>query len=338
MDLENMAPQKSKNILLTGAGFTKNFGGFVATEIWEKVFNCSEVQDSPVLIDILRNDFDYESVYHKIFDGDYSNEIKDAINSAMLLAYRKLDKIGQDYIPATDKSRSHILSGATKIVDLLSQNNQKTFFFTLNQDLFIERLISGIRLPISTPMMERFFIPNSIESKQPLDNNNFKVVPNKEKIDSEKGKILQKNELHYIKLHGSFGWKSSDGSSKMVIGRNKEKQITNEPLLLWYFNVFEQVLFQREIKLLIIGYGFRDIHINEIIAEAIEKHGLKLYIISPTAPNTFKEGLIKADPDNGQIIFQGLSGYISANFQDLFPSNGNETDGWRELKEIFFTG
>ena len=238
----------------------------------------------------------------------------------------------------TDKSRSHILSGATEIVDLLSQNNQKTFFFTLNQDLFIERLISGIRLPISTPMMERFFIPNSIESKQPLDNNNFKVVPNKEKIDFEKGKILQKNELHYIKLHGSFGWKSSDGSSKMVIGRNKEKQIANEPLLLWYFNVFEQVLFQRGRKLLIIGYGFRDIHINEIIAEAIEKHGLKLYIISPTAPNTFKERLIKADSDNGQMIFQGLSGYISANFQDLFPSNGNETDGWRELKEIFFTG
>ena len=79
-----MAPQISKNILLTGAGFTKNFGGFVATEMWEKVFNCSEVQDSPVLIDILRNDFDYESVYHKIFDGDYSNEIKDAINSALL--------------------------------------------------------------------------------------------------------------------------------------------------------------------------------------------------------------------------------------------------------------
>ena len=51
-----MAPQISKNILLTGAGFTKNFGGFVATEMWEKIFNCSEVQDSPVLIDILRND------------------------------------------------------------------------------------------------------------------------------------------------------------------------------------------------------------------------------------------------------------------------------------------
>ncbi|MBU0967893.1 MAG: SIR2 family protein [Proteobacteria bacterium] len=333
-----MAPGISNNILLTGAGFTKNFGGFLATEMWEKIFNCSEVQKSPDLVDILRNDFDYESVYHKIFAGDYSNDVKDAINSAMLQAYRKLDKIGQDYISTTDESKLNILNGAKKIIDLLSQNNQKTFFFTLNQDLFIERLISGITPPIITPMMERFFPPNSNESKQPLDNNNFKIVPTKAKIDSNKEKIFNITNTYYIKLHGSFGWKSSDGSSKMVIGRNKITQIANEPLLLWYFDVFKEELFRARRKLLVIGYGFRDIHINEIIAKAIKSHGLKLYIVSPTAPNTFKERLIKADSDNGQKIFQGLTGYISANFHELFPSNSNETDEWRELKEIFFTG
>jgi len=33
-----------KTILLTGAGFTKNFGGFIASEMWAKIFNCRELQ------------------------------------------------------------------------------------------------------------------------------------------------------------------------------------------------------------------------------------------------------------------------------------------------------
>ena len=33
------------SILMTGAGFTKNFGGFLANEMWAKIFNCHEVQE-----------------------------------------------------------------------------------------------------------------------------------------------------------------------------------------------------------------------------------------------------------------------------------------------------
>jgi hypothetical protein len=31
--------QSSENILLTGAGFTKNFGGLLASEMWAEIFN-----------------------------------------------------------------------------------------------------------------------------------------------------------------------------------------------------------------------------------------------------------------------------------------------------------
>ncbi len=333
-----MSAQVSNTILLTGAGFTKNFGGFVSTEMWEKIFNCREVQGEPILKNILCNDFDYESVYHKVIDGDYSIGVKAAINSAILKAYRKLDDIGQNYIPATDGSRSSILHGARKIIDGMASINQINFLFTLNQDLFVERLISGTRIPITTPRMSRFFIPNSIDSQLPVNDTDFKTVPNQKELGTNKdATMLSKNELHYIKLHGSFGWKSSDGSNNLVIGKNKKTKIANEPLLLWYSDLFKQVLSQKERKLLVIGYGFRDTHINEPIAKAIEKHGLKLYIISPTATKVFKDELIKADSAYGQGIFDGLSGYISASsFKDLFPPNGNDTDGWKELQKIFF--
>ena len=320
---------------MTAAGYTRNFGGFLAEDMWEKIFN--EVKDSPALKSILSNDFDYESVYHKVHDGDYSGDEKKAINTAILKAYKKLDDIAQNYIPATNASKAEVLYGAKKIIDRLASEERINFFFTLNQDLFVERLISGTNMPITTPNMPRFFIPNSIDSQLPINDADFKTVPTQDELVTTKhATTLPPNEFHYIKLHGSFGWKSSDGSNKLVIGRNKERQIADEPLLLWYSDLFKQVLFQGERKLLIIGYGFRDDHINEPIAEAIERRGLKLYIISPTAPSVFKDELIKADHVYGNQIFEGLTGYIRASFKDLFPPDGNDTDAWRELEEIFF--
>lgn len=329
--------QISKTILLTGAGFTKNFGGFLANDMWTKLFNCCEVQKEPVLRNILLNDFDYESIYHKIFDGDYSAGQKETINTAIFEAYRKLDNIGQNYIPATDNSKSNILFGTKQIIDRLAAKGQINFFFTLNQDLFVERLISGTNIPITTPNMPRFFIPNSIDSRRSINDADFKTVPTQDKLDSTKhATTLSPTEFHYVKLHGSFGWKASDGSNKLVIGRNKDNQIANEPLLSWYFDLFKQVLFQQEMELLLIGYGFRDDHINEVIAEAIEQHGLKLYILSPTDPSKFKNELSKTDQVHGDQIFLGLSGYFQVNFADLFPPDGNDTDSWRELQDSFF--
>ena len=322
---------------MTGAGYTRNFGGFLAEDMWEKIFN--EVTDSPTLKSILSsNDFDYELAYHRVHDGDYSNEEKKAINTAILKAYKKLDDIGQKYIPAANASKAKVLSGAKKIIDQLASWDEMNFFFTLNQDLFVERLISDTCKPITTPYMQRFFLPTSIDSKLPIKDADFKTVPTQDKLDNMKHATpLSHKELHYIKLHGSFGWKASDGSDKLVIGRNKENQIANEPLLSWYFfDLFKKVLFQRERKLLIIGYGFRDDHINKVIAEAIERHALKLYIISPTTSSVFKDELIKADQVYGSKIFEGRTGYIRASFETLFPSDGNDTDEWRELKEIFF--
>ena len=47
---------KSKElILLTGAGFTKNFGGFLANEMWSKIHNHPMVQSKPKLKQLLMN-------------------------------------------------------------------------------------------------------------------------------------------------------------------------------------------------------------------------------------------------------------------------------------------
>lgn len=331
-----MEKQIAKTVLLTGAGFTKNFGGFLSNEMWAKIFNCREVQNKPTLKNILLNDFDYESVYHKVYDGDYTDE-KEAINTAIFEAYSKLDVIAQNYIPATDASKSEILHGARKIIDRFTwENSQIDFFFTLNQDLFIERLISDTKKRISNPGISRRIVnPLFINARLPLKSDDFIKVPTKDELDTTRhATTLSHIELNYIKLHGSFGWENSGISNKMIIGRNKEKKIANEPILFWYFELFKQVLFYGERKLLIIGYGFRDSHINEVILEAIARYGLKLYILSPADPAAFKNEL--SNVAQGGQIFQGLSGYFQASFVVLFPPDGSNTHAWTELQESFF--
>ena len=75
----------------------------------------------------------------------------------------------------------------------------------------------------------------------------------------------------------------------MVIGRNKAEDINREPLLRWYFSLFEEVIYEGNKKMLIIGYGFRDEHVSNILLKGVQEHGLSLYVINPSDPEKFKD-------------------------------------------------
>ena len=68
----------NKFVLLTSAGFTYHFGGFLAKEMWALIFNNPDIGEHPQLKELLRNDFDYESIYYKVIEG---NGFKDAEKS-----------------------------------------------------------------------------------------------------------------------------------------------------------------------------------------------------------------------------------------------------------------
>jgi SIR2-like domain len=79
----------------------------------------------------------------------------------------------------------------------------------------------------------------------------------------------------------------------MVIGTNKGRLLESEPLLNWYLQLFEEAL-QRAQALLVIGYSFRDPHINHGIVEAAKSNGLRLYVMSPQTPEDFRVNLLRA--------------------------------------------
>lgn len=51
--------------ILTGAGFTHNFGGPLAAEVSALILNAIDGAKEPALKDLLRRNFDFETVHHQ---------------------------------------------------------------------------------------------------------------------------------------------------------------------------------------------------------------------------------------------------------------------------------
>jgi hypothetical protein len=134
--------------------------------------------------------------------------------------------------------------------------------------------------------------------------------------------------LTYVKLHGSFNWRRHDGSRALVIGANKEQFLSAEPLLKWYQDIFRRVLNEPERHLLVIGYSFRDTHINEMILSAVSAAGLKLYVMSPQTPETFRDNICETRryrsrnqigyEGQGDDIWKALYGYYCGSVESYY--------------------
>ena len=112
-----------------------------------------------------------------------------------------------------------------------------------------------------------------------------------------------------------------------MIGNTKTKIIQREPLLRSYLSLFDEVLKTPSRNLVVTGYGFRDPHINDVIADAIRNSGLRLYVICPMQPGEFNDMLTSAAGPfcpKGHQIWNGLCGYYPASVRDLFHHQTGE--------------
>jgi hypothetical protein len=74
----------------------------------------------------------------------------------------------------------------------------------------------------------------------------------------------------YYKLHGSSNWRSADNSALLILGGDKGKDIQKVQLLSWYQMEFAR-LTQTDARVMVIGYGFGDPHINDMLISASTK-------------------------------------------------------------------
>ena len=224
--------QPKNLMLLTGAGFTHNFGGFLAREMWSKIFNNPIVQNNSEARKILLNDFDFESVYAEKMQ--HGHDVIEIIRQAVEKAYKDLDDVMKGYLNHYGRGTSIELDthGVGKLISYMSERgSDKGWFFTLNQDLFMERFKS-------------FRSPGALFPQHSVDNSEgggvkIKTLPKESEMHNVKNTLCNGS---YIKLHGSYGWISSDGTTQMVIGKNKADSIQKKPLLKWYFEVFANLI------------------------------------------------------------------------------------------------
>jgi hypothetical protein len=323
----------TEKILLTGAGFTHNFGAPLAKGMWYLIFNHKHVQAEPRIKNLLLKNIDFESAYYSIIEGNYNENEKNAIKVAVSTAYEKLDSIVRDWIFRPDNPYPVNIYKVQKLIDLFSRVNKKGFFFTVNQDLFIERHYYNGQRPLIPGIQHRQEWFSSVFNR-PVNRKNYSQLPTKDYIEANGDKILSSSKFLYLKLHGSQNWMSPRAEQHMVIGRSKAKQLRKEPLLLWYFDIFKNVVLQQNQSLLVIGYGFRDSHINRVISESVEEYGLEIYIISPQPIEDFKKDMSKSK--YRRQILNGLSGYYPYTFLQLFPSDQSDTQFYQDLREQFF--
>jgi hypothetical protein len=102
----------------------------------------------------------------------------------------------------------------------------------------------------------------------------------------------------FVKLHGSHNWVTGDGEQLLVLGADKAKTIASNAVLRWYFELFERDL-SEPVKLMIIGYGFRDRHVNEALLRSARANHLKLFVIDPLDARALDQN----NPTRGKPIY-----------------------------------
>ncbi len=303
----------SKYALLTGAGFTKDFGGFLANEMHEKILNHRRINEIPNVRTLLLDDFDYESVYSTVMNEEtYSAEERRLLGEIMTDVQVWLDEATRDFCNNDRESRGVNWGGVHAILHVCNAvTGKRGYHFTTNQDIFLERQ-TGRRSD---------FVPlfggnqNGIGPRRPLESSHYIQLPNEEQIEKIKTQVSSWGDLQYIKLHGSLGWLSAKGGSTMVIGKAKLVDIEKEPVLkVYYHEVFKPVLHQGSCHLMVVGYSFGDSHINDVIVQGIREHGLKLFVMTPSGPKSLKEKLDRVDPALWKVCQ-----YFTGTIKGMFP-------------------
>ena len=312
--------------------------------IWDRIFNDPGVRQHRRVVEVLgRLQPDFETAFADILDGDYSEDEQGALRESVRRIFNTMDGslrnlFRWDVVPS--------LGGTTDLIRLSSGNSSECgFFFTLNQDLFVERWIMDKTEPDRGGQLRHLGIGGSPGmGRRALGIDDVRRIP----VSGDLPGIVTSEEKNqhfaYVKLHGSTGWVDSIGQGAMVIGGGKERQIRSEPLLNWYFDLFRQVMLERPHRLLVIGYGFRDRHVNQVLAHAIRDPGLDIAALSPQPWCKFKASLDSSDgsSDSDSVLairdcfLSPNSRYFQRGLVDVLPpesqSLGAKTEDWLEIR------
>ena len=305
-------------VLLLGAGFSRNWGGWLASEAFEYLLGCPEVLADPELRDLLwraQPNGGFEAALAEVqqaFIRDHQ------ANTGRLLALqaavaRMFEDMNRGYGEQRFEFQQH---QAALLRTMLVKFDA---IFTLNQDLLLEQHYLNENISLSDRRWDGWVIPGTRLDglgRVPLAPENF---------------TLHDRLQPYFKLHGSCDWRDPVRGSLMIMGGRKAQEIQFHQLLVWYFEQLERYLAAPNSKLVVIGYSFRDDHVNAYIQRAVEEFGLKLFVVDPTGSDIARNlrhlprGAVGEQPHAMEAVLQrSLQGASRRSLREIF--GGDEAE------------
>jgi hypothetical protein len=316
--------------LLIGAGFSRNWDGWVASEAFEYLLGCPEIRADARLRDLLWSHQEkggFEDALAELQSGN-TTWAHSGWNESQLVAFqnavgRMFDAMNGAFLELKD------LEFQRQVPERMVQSFLMRFdgIFSLNQDLLLEHFYFGsniVRGAVRPHIPGMRFTPHP----EPIYSESFSRGALSPAPESEFR--MQADSQPLIKLHGSSNWFSADGRRLLIIGGGKQEAIGRNPILKWYAKMFEVSLLQPNCKLMVIGYGFRDTHMNEAIERSVTA-GLKLFVIDPLGAElgiklneTRQRGQIPAETALEQMFRKALIGGSRRSLAEIFGAEGVE--------------
>jgi hypothetical protein len=274
-------------LLLLGAGFSRNWNGWLADEVRGKLLaRLAEDAELHRIVSSSPNFEDAISTVQQDFkrSGSPQDRAKmDRMQAAVMATFRAMNESFAKR-PSMEFSNDRHFS----IVNFL---NRFDAIFTLNQDLLLElhygnlevaeprrwngHYFPGMNPPTGWLTGHRRSVPKRTRLESIWTPGEPRLETNLQPIYTPGDPRLETNLQPIYKLHGSVNWKEG-GTDMLVLGGNKPGTIAGTRLLKWYADEFRRYLEMPDPRLMVIGYGFRDHHIDQMLLEAWKKSGLVL--------------------------------------------------------------
>jgi hypothetical protein len=265
-------------IALLGAGFSRNWGGWLAAEVFEYLIGCTEV-DANInnLLWKFRNSGGFEAALGEL-QGQYLRTRSSSVDEPLERLQRAIFHMFADMDKAFEGIQFEFQSQREfSVAKFLTRFDA---IFTLNQDLLLERYYVGENVALlsdgrwsggNLPGM----IPPSATGANPTDRYVGRWRPD------PCGYSLHPTSQPIIKLHGSSNWVDGNDRALLVMGGNKPEVIKQHPILKWNHEQFRAYLARPNARLMVIGYSFSDEHVNNAITSAMEQKDLRVFVIDP---------------------------------------------------------
>jgi len=263
------------HILLLGAGFSRNWHGWLASEIGSDLAGrlASDAHSSGVLQQS-KGFEDALSTVQVAFKANPNDQTR-----AQLRRF-------QDALQATFAAMNDAFAAmadfeftqdyAYQVVPFLTKFDA---IFTLNQDLLLELHYRERMVIPSHPRWSGCEFPGMIPQPPGAGLFDARAVTWRPAPQFAPSSNLQP----IFKLHGSTNWRDADGGELLVMGADKAATIQEKAILRRYADEFLRYLSMPGARLMVIGYGFLDPHINDAIVAGSRGGGLKMFIVDHPA-------------------------------------------------------